>query len=529
MATGETVPSDAEWGVSIVTRSVGIPFRVYEPRRMHAAELLLSARRWAEREYLVQGARRLTVSAVDQAATDLARRLAGRGVRRGDRVLLHGFSSLDWVISFWAILQLDAVAVLSNAWWTEQETRSAVERTRPRLVLDGLGQQPRFNFGADTVRLSDAFELAADAPLDQFEIDEDKPAVILFTSGTSGQPKGVILAHRSLIAAQHALLQVTRRLPHELPDDWPTDATLQTGPLFHIGGILSIFTAALTGGKLVFPRGRFDATEAIELIERERIRRWSAIPTMLSRVIQRAEDSPRDLGTLTSVVLGGSPVSPDLIARAKAVFPNLDRGVSQIYGMSETGGSLTIASGRDIARRPDVTGRPLPIVELRIDNPDETGVGEVSGRSPAQMIGYLDGDDLGVSSDGWIRTGDVGRIEDGFLYVVGRAKDIVIRGGENVSCTRVEEVLGRHPAVTEVAVVGLPDEDLGEIVAAAVVVRPGGTVDAESLRAYAATRLARFEVPESWLLRSEPLPTNTSDKVDKKAVRTLFDAPGGTA
>jgi long-chain acyl-CoA synthetase len=225
-----------------------------------------------------------------------------------------------------------------------------------------------------------------------------------------------------------------------------------------------------------------------------------------------------------AISLGGAPVLPELVARIKSRFPNVERGVSQVYGLSEGGGTLTAASGRDLVERPGTAGRPLPIVELRIDDPDEDGTGEVTARTPTQMLGYWGQPSGGViDADGWVHTGDVGHIDaGGYLFITGRLKDLIIRGGENVAAPHVEDVLLKHPDVREVAVCGLPDPDLGEVVAAAIVVEAGAAVTAADLRAFAADHLAYFEVPSRWWLRTETLPANAVGKVDKHALASAW-------
>jgi long-chain acyl-CoA synthetase len=227
--------------------------------------------------------------------------------------------------------------------------------------------------------------------------------------------------------------------------------------------------------------------------------------------------------------MGGAPVTPELVARTRAAFPNARRGVGTIYGLTESGGALTAGVGDAFADRPHSVGRPLPVVELRIAEPDASGVGEILARSPTVMSGYWGApDDPILDAAGWLRTGDVGRIDtDGYLYVLDRTKDVIIRGGENIAGPHVEDRLLAHEAVADVAVVGLPHPDLGEEVAAAVVLQPGRQVTTEELAAHAAAGLAHFEVPSTWWIRSEPLPVNAVGKVLKRELRATWPRPDG--
>jgi acyl-CoA synthetase (AMP-forming)/AMP-acid ligase II len=239
---------------------------------------------------------------------------------------------------------------------------------------------------------------------------------------------------------------------------------------------------------------------------------------MVNRVLNDPSIEGRDLMSVRAISLGGSPVPPELVTRIKTRFPSVERGVSQVYGLSEGGGTLTAASGRDIVERPGTAGRALPLVELRIDRPDEKGTGEVVARTPTQMLGYWgQASDGALDEDGWVHTGDLGHVDgDGYLFITGRMKDLIIRGGENIAAPHVENVLLRHPEVHDVAVCGRPDPDLGEIVAAAVVLDGASTVTVNDLRTFAAEHLAYFELPTSWWLRTDPLPSNDVGKVQKR-------------
>jgi long-chain acyl-CoA synthetase len=330
-----------------------------------------------------------------------------------------------------------------------------------------------------------------------------------------------VLAHRSVIANLQNLLVVSKRLPHQVSADRPPEVILQSGPLFHIGGVQSLLLATLGGNTMAFLEGRFDSGQVLDIIERERVSVWGAVPTMAIRVLEDPTLPGRDLAAVRSISLGGSAVTPELSDRLRAAFPAVRRGVSTIYGMTEAGGTVAVASGALMAEHPQTAGRPLPVVEMRIGKPDETGTGEIIVRTPSQMLGYW-GEDAPeiIDADGWLHTGDLGRIEDGLLYVTGRAKDVIIRGGENIAAAHVERVLHEHPAVAAVAVVGLPDADLGEIVGAIVQLRAAATAD--ELTAFAAARLGRFQVPARWRLQEEPLPMTDTGKIAKHALRDAW-------
>jgi len=244
---------------------------------------------------------------------------------------------------------------------------------------------------------------------------------------------------------------------------------------------------------------------------------------MVSRVLDHPEFSSFDTSSVRSVPMGGAAISPELRERVTGAFTGVKARVGSLYGLTEAGGVLAAGSGPDITSRPGAVGRALPVVELAIQDPGPDGVGEIAARTPTMTGGYLRDPEPVTDAEGWIRTGDLGRIDDeGWLYVTGRSKDVIIRGGENIAAATVERAVASHPDVVEVAVVALPHADLGEEVGAAVVLRPGATADTSALRAHAAATLARHEVPARWWLHPGPLPTNPSGKVLRRAVRAAW-------
>ncbi len=518
-----------EWGDRVVRED---PFLVFEQRRRRLPELLLDAARWGARTHLVQGDRELSFDDTFAAIGAVARHLRDdHGVRPGDRVLILAANSPEWVVSLWAVLATGAIVAPGNGWWSEEEVDHALALVEPTLVIGDARRLEKVAAGTPTIdveALRPIVDAAAgtgtgvgDLVLDGPETD---PALIVFTAGTTGLPKGATLAHRSWIATMHQSLAVSRRLPHALPDD-AGFVSLLTGPLFHIGGLQALGLALLGGGKLCFLDGRFDPGQVLEIIERHRVEVWGAIPTMTIRVLEHPSLPDHDLSSMRSVPLGGAPVSPELLERIQLAFPNTRRRVTNVYGMTETSGTLAAASGRVMDEFPGTTGQPLPLVELVIEEPDEDGVGELLARTPGQMLGYWGDAEATaqiIDEDHFVHTGDLGRFVDGRLYITGRSKDIVIRGGENIAAPHVESILHEHPDVADVAVVGLPHPDLGEEVAAAIRLRPGATATVETLTTYARTRLASFSVPSAWWLSDEELPMTDAGKADKKRLRVIF-------
>ncbi|SHM64362.1 class I adenylate-forming enzyme family protein [Cryptosporangium aurantiacum] len=514
--------SSSGWGSEVVESTLhGHPCLMYATRPRSLSDVLDASLRWSDRVFLVQGERRITFAQHHRAVQAVANRLREYGVGEGDRVALYAANSHEWVTTFFATIALGAVAVPCNGWWAGAELAHACGVVTPTVVVCDERRAERVPPELRRIALTDlvtddVWDAPAAARLPN-PADENAPAVVLFTAGTTGFPKGAVLAHRSLIANLQTLLVVSRKLPHEIADDAPESVTLVGLPLFHIGAIQLILVPLMTGGRVVFPAGRFDPEEVLRLIDREGVTMFSGVPTMADRLLRHPDAAGREYPTLRTVVLGGSPVSDELLERVSTTFPNSRRRVGRTYGLTEAGGVVSTGVGEQVAARPGTSGRLGPVVEVRISEPGADGEGEVLVRSPSSMDGYwgLPGDPT-LDADGWIHTGDLGRLDDDrFLYITGRRKEVVIRGGENVSAVRVETVLHEHPDVAEVAVIGLPDPDLGEIVAAAVVPAAGAEPTAGELERWARASLAHFAVPSRWWIRAEPLPVNDAGKVVK--------------
>jgi long-chain acyl-CoA synthetase len=501
----------------------GHPCLLFRDRPANLTAVLAAARDHGEREFLVHGDLRICFARHDRAVRRIAAELRDRGVRPGDRVALFGANSPEWVATFFAAVCSGAVVVLCNGWWSPEEVRHACDETEPVLVLADRRRSERVPAGMTVVCLEELRPLLHEpgVPADDVLLDcpEDAAAVILYTSGTTGAPKGAVLSHRSLVANLQGLLHVSGRLPGT-----GSPARRSIGvvglPIFHIGGLQLLLVSLTSGNTIVFLGGRFDAGEVLRLVERERATVLSAVPTMVQRVVRHPDLAVRDTSTLRTVVMGGAPVGPDLLRRVNAAFPTAQGRIGQSYGMTELGGVVATGVGADLAAHPGSAGRLMPIAEARIDSPGPDGVGEIQVRTPAAMDGYWGRpDDPMLAADGWVRTGDLGRLDgDRFLYVTGRVKDLIIRGGENIAAAHVEAWIGVHPDVREVAVVGLPHADLGEEVAAVVVVGPGVELTSEQLVEHARQRLAYFEVPSRWWIRTEALPHNDAGKLLKRVL-----------
>ena len=504
------------WGSEVAEVELdGVPFRMYTERPRRLGGLLDYAARWADRPHVVQGDRVVTFADVRAAAAAKAAELTSLGVGPGDRVFVLGFNSPEWVINFWAIVSVGAVPVLANAWWSPQELEHAVNLLEPALVLADTRGARIVPAGVRT----GPWGAPENAGGSERSIDpsgaENDSAVIIFTSGTEGHPKAVELSHRSLLSGLQMLLHITRRLPHQVPDD-SGDTSLHTGPMFHIGGVQTLLRAVIVGDTLVMPAGKFDPAEAMRLIEEWKISRWSAVPTMVSRVLDHPDVATRDLRSLKALTVGGAPVGAEFLARMRTGLPGVEPRIATGYGLTENGGQAVAASGKDTTNRPGCVGRALPCVELRIASSDYAD-GEILVRSPTQMSGYIGPGVSPIDAEGWLHTGDLGRIdEDGYLWITGRSKEMIIRGGENIAPAAVEAALIKLPQVSEAVVFGVPDPVLGEEVMTIVVADAGTTP--EQLTEQLKGQLASFAIPSRWQLRTEALPWNHAGKIDKASL-----------
>jgi long-chain acyl-CoA synthetase len=381
-------------------------------------------------------------------------------------------------------------------------------------------------------------------------IDEDDPAVIFYTSGTTGRPKGAVSSHRGMIANLQdtfyfgvlgALLDSESGGGSLLPTQGSCQpASLLTSPLFHVSGCHSNLVVSFAAGmRLVIPPGRFDPEVVLATIERERIAIWAAVPTMVWRVVDDPRRHDFDLSSVSSIAYGGSPSAGELQRKVRETFPSV-RSIGNAYGLTETSSVATANGGPDALERPDSVGRPLPVVEIKVVEPecrtiDISGVeglpagtvGEVCIKGPVLMLGYWNkpAETAEVMAHGWLRTGDLGRLDDdGFVYITDRAKDMIIRGGENVYCVEIENRLIEHPSIAEAAVVGVAHPALGEEVKAVIRLEPGETLTADAVRRFVAETLADFKVPAYVEFSKDPLPRNPSGKVLKQVLRGSRDS-----
>jgi long-chain acyl-CoA synthetase len=534
----------------------GVPMKVWQSCPASLRSILELSRIYGEATFLVYEDERATFEEHFQQVAGLARALAeDLGVRRGDRVAIAMRNLPEWVVAFWAVAAVGAVVVPLNAWWTGPELvfglldsgsrvgfvdGERLERLGPHLDelhAGGLGhlvvarESAELDMPQGVMHFGELFTAGDELP--EVEIDPEDDATIFYTSGTTGRPKGAVGTQRNIctnllslgfVAARSALL-ATDTQKNVLGGSGKQNAYLLSVPLFHATGCHSILVAnTAVGGKLVMMR-RWNPERALELIEREKITIFGGVPTMVLQVLDSPDFSSRDTSTVRTVGYGGAPAPPDLVRRIKEHFPG--GSPSNGYGLTETSSVTTMNAGDDYVRKPDSVGPPVPVCEVRVVDSEGADAplgetGELWIRGPNVVRGYWHRPEETEAAfgGGWFRTGDLARLDDeGFVYIVDRAKDMVIRGGENVYSVEVESAIFEHPAVADAAVIGVPHELLGEEVGAAVLLRPGASLTAEELRDHVRQRIAGFKVPAHIWFRDEPLPRNPAGKVLKRALR----------
>lgn len=553
----ETIEADLVAGdfATAVVPVRGVPQTVYRNAPASLAEVFAKAETWGESPALSYEGRTVTwAQYADQVARAAGGLMADHGVRPGDRVAIAMRNYPEWALAFAAVTSLGAVAVPLNSWWTAEELAVVLadsgavvlvaDAERARLFAERRTDLPALRTvveaepelsGGDATWSDLVSAEPADLRAHAAAVAPDDDATLLYTSGTTGRPKGVVATHRAhtnalmnilFQGALHAAVNQARSEPVRPVRD-PAQS-LVGGPLFHISNLPKLYVGAWRGHHLVLMR-RWDAVRAVALIDELGLDGFAGVPTMVRQLLDRAEEVGTALPTLRQIGTGGAPTPGNQIERIGAQF---DRTVmaSTGYGLTETTGAVVGIASADFLDRTDAAGRPFPVSEIRVVTTDgseaRTGeVGEAWMRTATMATGYWNrpGEQF-LNAEGWFATGDlVTRDDEGFVRVVDRIKDVVLRGGENVYCAEVESVLATHPDVVDVAVFGIPHDLLGEEVAAVVQLREGSTRTADDLRHHAAERAAAYKVPSSLVVLSTPLPRTPTGKVLKTDLRARLN------
>ncbi|MGK6319972.1 class I adenylate-forming enzyme family protein [Sphingomonas sp. DT-204] len=537
----------------------GVPTRVWKHSPPTLALLIMASQLHGDRVFTIYEGERVTYAANFKAVTHLAAKLREMGVGKGDRVALAARNLPEWPTIFFAITAIGAICVPLNAWWTggeleyglsdsgsrilfvdgerHERLKDCYERlpdlervvvTRARGPLDGIAASL-----GDLIGPTSAWADLPPAALPQVELAPDDDATIFYTSGTTGHPKGALGTHRNIctniLSSGYSAARSSLRRGEEpaLPEPRTVLAVI---PLFHVTACsAALMGCVAVGNTLIFMR-KWDPVAAMEIIEREKVHVTGGVPTIAWQLLEHPDRHKYDLSSLESIAYGGAPSAPELVKRIYTEFGALP---GNGWGMTETMATVTGHSAEDYLNRPTSCGPPVAVADLRImtvddENPRELPVGEVGelwARGPMVVKGYWNKPEATAATfiDGWVRTGDLARLdEEGFCYIVDRAKDIIIRGGENIYSSEVEDVLYAHPAVTDAALIGVPHRTLGEEPVAVVHLAPGMQAGEAELQQWVRDRLAAFKVPVAVRFVKETLPRNANGKILKKELKAMF-------
>ena len=512
---------------------LGERMTVFKNRAPCLRTLIEVSEAFADKEYIIYEGRRITYEDHRRAVASVAKALKDEyRVRRGDRVAILSANNPEWIVTFWATISLGAIAVGLNGWWVADEIVYGLQDSKPRLLVGDERRLKRLDgvsVSVPIVEIEKDFESLwnydTNASFSTERIAEDDPACILYTSGTTGRPKGVVNSHRNIVALIglqifHGLRTLKcRNLP---PPEAP--ASLVTNPLFHVSGLYAGAVIALaTGIKSVWMKGRFDPVRAMQLIQDEGVTNWGPMNTVAYRFVNHPRVGDYDLTSVTSVGSGGAPMPKELQDRLCTVFPRAADSAALGYGLTECTALATLNFGEELEERPYSSGRPLPTVHVEIRDeygkPVAEGMdGEIHVRGPIVMLEYwrLPEETAETILPGrWLRTGDIGRLEEGHLVINSRARDLILRGSENIYPAEIENRLLAHPHVAEASVIGVEHEELGQEVKAIVVSRSDATINTEELAHWVGESLAYYKVPTHWEIRTDPLPRNAVGKVMK--------------
>ena len=546
----------------------GTPTRTWKNVPPTLRDVFAAGRQHGDKIFLVHEDERVSFEAFGRATLALSEALMAEGIGKGDRVAIVMRNLPEWPVAFFAASLLGAIVTPLNAWWTGAELEYGLVDSGARLLIvdaerlarltEHLPNCPAIQRVFVTRATDDFSEPLANPLIKRLEsvigapatwatlpggdmpevalVPEDD-ATIFYTSGTTGKPKGALGTHRNIVsnifASASAAARAFLRRGEMPPAPDPTakqKATLLSVPFFHATGCHAVMSPSLfAGAKLVMMR-KWDVVRAMELIERERITGCGGVPTIAWQIIEHPERPNYDLSSLEAVAYGGAPSAPELVRQIKATFKNAQAGNG--WGMTETSATFTSHAAEDYDNRPDSCGPPVAVCDLKVVDSEGNSlppgtVGELWGKGPNVVKGYWNKPEATAETftDGWVHTGDLARLDDeGFCFIIDRAKDMLIRGGENIYCVEVENALYEHPAVMDAAIVARPHKSLGEEPAAVVTLVPGMTATQDELRAFLASRLAAFKVPVEVRFWDGPLPRNANGKIVKGELRPLFAA-----
>jgi acyl-CoA synthetase (AMP-forming)/AMP-acid ligase II len=537
----------------------GVPTRVWKNALPNLAVLAAHANAsFGDREFVVYEDERVTYAAWYRAVAALAHALQERGVKKGERVALAMRNLPEWPVAFFAAAVTGAIVVPLNAWWTGEELAFGLADSGATVLICDAERWDRISpYKAEMPALAHvmvtragaaamaepaitlesiigspkSYADLADLSLPDVAIAPDDAATIFYTSGTTGKPKGALGSHRNLLtngfSSAYSGAATMLRRGDPLPEP-SIRASLLVIPMFHVTACsASMIPTIQAGHKIVFLH-KWDTLKAFEIIEREKINATGGVPFIAWQLIEHPDRAKYDLSSIDAISYGGAPSAPELVSKIYEIFGAFP---GNGWGMTETMATVTSHVAEDYLNRPDSCGPAVAVSDVKImseDGSTELPVGEVGelwARGPQIVKGYWNRPDATAETfvNGWVRTGDLARVDDeGFCFIVDRAKDMIIRGGENIYSSEVENILYEHPAVTDAALIGIPHQTLGEEPAAVVHLAPGMTASEDELREYVSARLAKFKVPVKIIFTQDTLPRNANGKILKRDLKALF-------
>jgi acyl-CoA synthetase (AMP-forming)/AMP-acid ligase II len=538
-----------------VTHSSGITYREFKNTPKTLANFFEFGLLFPEWDFIVFNEERYSYQDIHKKAAQTANALKNAGVKKGDRVAICMANNPEYIISFMAITSMGAVCVLLNSWWVPDEVTYGLENSGAIVLiadekrLQGLEKftdlkkiivRPSNNAN-DFEDFSD-FISSQPTNFNEPTLDTHDNATIFYTSGSTGFPKGVLSTHRNILSTlfSWALVTTLKRevedvddsQAHESISDTPKQqaAILHCVPLFHVTGSHSGFLMSIIAGRKMVMMSKWDPGAALQLIQDEKIGAITGVPTQTWDLLTHPDKDKYDLSSFKELSGGGAPRPPEHVKKLKDGFKDAEPSIG--YGLTETNAAGTLNLGKDYLLHPGSCGRAIPpVTDVAIIDEnwnfieESKAVGEIVIKSPANMVGYWgnqEATDEVFNEDGWFKSGDLGYIDDGFVYIVDRVKDMVIRGGENISCIDVETAIYAHPSVQEAAVFGIPEERLGETLCVAICLKPSMELSEQELKDFLHNKLAAFKIPSLMQISYKELPRVASGKFSKTQLRDIF-------
>ena len=538
-----------------ITHSSGITYREFKNTPKTLASFFEFGLLFPEWEFIVFNGERYSYQDIHKKAAQTANALKNVGVKKGDRVAICMANNPEYIISFMAVTSMGAVCVLLNSWWVPDEVTYGLENSGATLLIGDekrlMGLEKFTELKKIVVRpVHDSsdyedfneFISSQSENFNEPSLGTHENATIFYTSGSTGFPKGVLSTHRNILSTLFSWALVTtlkrevedtdNNSESQSADETPKQqaAILHCVPLFHVTGSHSGFLMSIIAGRKMVMMSKWDPGAALQLIQDEKIGAITGVPTQTWDLLTHPDRDKYDLSSFKELSGGGAPRPPEHVKKLKDGFNDAEPSIG--YGLTETNAAGTLNLGKDYLSHPGSCGRAIPpVTDVAIIDEDwnfieePKAVGEIVIKSPANMVGYWmnqEATDEVFNDDGWFKSGDLGYIDDGFVYIVDRVKDMVIRGGENISCIEVETAIYAHPSVQEAAVFGIPEERLGETLCVAICLKPSMELSEQELRDFLQGKLAAFKIPSFMQISHEELPRVASGKFSKTQLRDIF-------